>query len=78
MDLEELYKILMELQPSYDFVGKEGVIEEGTLDSFDLISLVTMIEEKYEVIIDALDIVPANFSSVESIAELIRNSGGMI
>ncbi|WP_391572841.1 hypothetical protein [Cohnella sp.] len=76
--MEELYKILMELQPSYDFVGKEGVIEEGTLDSFDLISLVTMIEEKYEVIIDALDIVPANFSSVESIAELIRNSGGMI
>ncbi|MDG0873203.1 hypothetical protein L5D93_12255 [Paenibacillus thiaminolyticus] len=48
------------------------------MDSFDIISLVTMIEEEYDVIIDALAIVPENFISVESIANVIRKHGGAI
>lgn len=34
-----------------------------------------MIEEEYDVIIDALAIVPENFISVESIANVIRKHG---
>lgn len=74
----KIYEFLNELHPEYDFTSNEGVIEEGILDSFDIISLVTMIEEEYDVIIDALDIVPENFISVESIANVIRKHGGTI
>lgn len=76
--MDEIYEILTELHPEYNFKGNDGVIEEGILDSFDLISLVTMVEEKFDVLIDALDILPENFRSVEAIAELVRKSGGTV
>lgn len=76
--MEKIYKLLNELHPEYDFISNEGVIEDGVLDSFDIISLVTMIEEEYSVTIDALDIVPENFNSVVSIVNVIRKHGGTI
>ncbi|CAH8720674.1 acyl carrier protein [Paenibacillus thiaminolyticus] len=76
--MKKIYEFLNELYPEHDFISNEGVIEDGVLDSFDIISLVTMIEEEYDVIIDALAIVPENFISVESIANVIRKHGGAI
>ena len=46
------------------------------LDSFDIITIISMIEEKYSVSIDALDIVPENFSSAEGIYSLVQKAGG--
>jgi acyl carrier protein len=44
------------------------------LDSFDIVSLVTSLEETYGFIIDALDILPENFCSAEAIANFIRKN----
>ena len=48
------------------------------LDSFDVVALVTDLEEAYDIKIDGLDIVPDNFVTVQSIADLIRKNGGEI
>ena len=76
--MDKIFEILEELHPEYDFRLKMGVIEEGILDSFDLITLVTLIEEQYNVFIDALDILPENFCSVDAIANIIRKNGGTV
>ncbi len=76
--MEKIYEMLIELHPEYDFKGNNGLIEEGILDSFDLVSLVTMLEEGFDVFIDALDILPENFASVDAIAKIIKKNGGAI
>ena len=76
--MEIIYEILTELHPEYDFSDNGGTIDEGVLDSFDLISLVTMLEERFNIMIDALEIVPEHFRSVEEISKLVRNSGGTV
>lgn len=76
--MNEIYKILEEIRPEYDFKDSSDFIEEGMLDSFDIISLVDIISEKYGVSVDGLDIIPENFCSVQAIVELIRKSGGAI
>ena len=53
-------------------------IEAGMLDSFDVINLVTDIEEKFGIQIDGSDILPENFCSIDSIKNLIILSGGKI
>ena len=73
---EEILGMLNELRPEFDFLDSEDFVMDGLLDSFDIISLVNMMEEKYNVKIDGLDIVPENFASVISIEELIRKSEG--
>lgn len=74
----EILDILTELRPEFDFTDSEDFIMDGMLDSFDIISMISMLEEKYEIKIDGLDIVPENFTSIDSIEELVKKSGGNI
>jgi len=71
-----IYEILAELRPEFDYRNSKDFIQDGLLDSFDIISLVSELEEKYDILIDALDIVPENFCSVEAIASMVRKNGG--
>ena len=70
----EILSILEDLKPGEDFAGSDNFIDEGLLDSFDIISLISIIEKEYDVEIDGLDIVADNFKDVESIVNLIKKS----
>ena len=72
---EQIIVMLNELRPEFDFMDSDDFIVDGLLDSFDIISLVSMLEEKYDCKVDGLDIVPENFSSVDSIITLVQKSG---
>ena len=73
--MEQIKQILSELRPEFNFDESDNFIEDGYLDSFDIISLISTIEEKYGVTVDGLDIVPENFVSIEAIQNLINKSG---
>jgi len=76
--METILGILTNLRPEFDFGQSTDFIEDGYLDSFDLVSLVSELEAEFGILIDALDIVPENFCSLEAIAEVIRKSGGEV
>ena len=73
---EQIIKILTELRPEFDF-AQEGVdcIEEGMLDSFDMVNLVSELDATYGISIDGVDILPENFSTVEAIVALLVKNG---
>lgn len=70
--MEKLLKILRELHPDVDFSTESGLIENGVLDSLDIVTLVTEINETFDVSIPADEIVPENFDSAKSIYALIE------
>ncbi|MBQ3377138.1 MAG: acyl carrier protein [Synergistaceae bacterium] len=72
--MEEILKILEEIRPEFDFKASSNFIEDGLLDSFDIVTLVNILEEKYQIKIDGLDIIPENFSSAESIFNLVNKN----
>lgn len=71
---DEILKILADLRPEFDFTDSEDFVMDGLLDSFDIISLVSALEEKYGIKVDGLDIVPENFASLEAIENLVNKS----
>lgn len=73
---EKIIEILTELRPEFDF-NEEGVnfIEEGMLDSFDVVNLVDELDSIYGISIDGVDIIPENFISVEAIESLLIKNG---
>ena len=73
---KQVIAMLNELRPEFDFTDSDDFVMDGLLDSFDIISCVSMLEEKYGCKVDGLDIVPENFSSVDSIIALVAKSGG--
>lgn len=76
--MENLKELLNELRPEIDFSKSDNFIEDGYLDSFDLVALVGELEQRYNITIDGLDIIPENFINMDTIVELIRKSGGQI
>lgn len=68
--------MLGEIRPEFDFGSSKDFVEDGFLDSFDVVTLVSDIEDQFNIVIDALDILPENFSSISSICELIQKNGG--
>ena len=70
-----IIKILNEIRPEFDFSKENDFIEQGMLDSFDIISLVSSLDEEFVISIDGLDILPENFSSIDSIVALLKKSG---
>ena len=72
---DRVYEILENLRPEFDFRNSENFVEDGYLDSFDIVSLVSDIESEFDVMIDGLEILPENFETVEAICELIERSG---
>ena len=76
--MNEIITMLTEIRPENDFSNSSNYIEDDLLDSFDVVTLVDMIEKKYNIKIDALDILPENFVNTESIIHLIKKSGGIL
>lgn len=72
---EKIIEILTELRPEFDFTEEVNFIEEGMLDSFDIVSLVDELETNFNVKIDGVDIIPENFSSIDSIEALLKKNG---
>lgn len=72
---EKIIEILTELRPEFDFTEKVDFIEEGMLDSFDVVSLVDELDSIYGISIDGVDVIPENFSSIESIENLLKKNG---
>lgn len=71
---QDIIQIINDLIPEFDFSQEVNFIEEGMLDSFDLVNLVTDLESKFGVVIDGMDIVPENFSSLDAIEALVIKS----
>ena len=69
---EKILEILQAIRPELDFTESTDFIEDGYLDSFDMVALVSAIDKEYGISILGEDIVPENFSNIESIIKIIN------
>lgn len=76
--MEKIMEILNGIRPEFDFSTSQDFIEDGYLDSFDLVTLVTELDQTFDISIDGLDIVPENFTSLETIANVVKKNGGSL
>ena len=68
---EELMEILEETRPDIDFAKEKALIDDELLDSFDIISIVSEINDAFDISINVNDLKAENFNSVEAILTLI-------
>lgn len=72
---DQIIKILSNIRPEFDFtVPNVNFINEGMLDSFDVVSLVTELEDAFGIEIDGEQILPENFCSIDAIETLVNTS----
>ena len=71
---ETLLRILNENCPGIDFEAETALIDDGIIDSLDIVSIVSEIMDEFDVEINVDDLVPENFNTVDAILELIQNN----
>ena len=69
--MEQLIAILSGLHPEVDFETTEDLIDDGILDSLDIVSIVSAVYSEFDVTIPPEEIIPENFNSAEALMELI-------
>jgi acyl carrier protein len=69
--MEELLSILRDLRDDVDYAGGARLIDDGVLDSFDVVSLIGELNERYGIYIGMEHLTAENFNSATSILALI-------
>lgn len=69
---EQVISILSELCPGVDFEHETALIDDGLVDSLDIVSIVSELMDTFEVEISVEDLQPENFNSVDAIVKLIQ------
>ncbi len=70
--MEKLIEILDELKPGVDYENTDNLIDGRILDSLTILSLVSEIEDAFDVEIPTVEIIPSNFNSAKNIYALIE------
>ncbi len=65
-------EILNDVQPDVDYENCTTLIDDELLDSFAILSIVSELEEAYDIEITPVDIVPENFNSAKSLWEMVN------
>jgi acyl carrier protein len=70
--MEELLEILNDLHPDVDFETCDSLIDDKILDSFDIVTIIAEVNDRFDVTISAEKITPENFNSAEALYALIQ------
>ena len=57
-----------------DFENETAIIDDGIIDSLDIVAVISELMEEFDVQLGVNDLTPENFNSVDAIVELIENA----
>lgn len=70
--MEKLLEILKGIRPDVDFGNETALIDDGILDSFDVVSIISELDDQFDVQIRITELDPENFNSAEAIWKLVQ------
>ena len=73
---EQIIEILTEICPGVDFEQESSLIDDGLIDSLDIVAVVTDLMDTFDVQLGVDDLTPENFNSVDAICQLIERAQG--
>ncbi|HAW15723.1 MAG: acyl carrier protein [Clostridiales bacterium] len=70
--MEELLEILKDIHSDVDYDSCETLIDDGIFDSFDIVTIVAEVGDRFDILIPPQEIIPENFNSARSLFALIE------
>ena len=70
--MEQLLELLKSVRPDVDFENETALIDDGILDSFDVVSIISELDDQFDVQIRITELDPENFNSAEAIWNLVQ------
>ena len=71
-NLEELIELLEDVKEDVDYASCTTLIDDHVLDSFDILSIISTLNDAYDISIPAAEIVPENFNSAAALLAMVE------
>lgn len=69
--MDELLEILQDINPDIDYEDCDTLIDDGLLDSFAILSIVSELQDTFDIRITPADIIPENFNSAKALWDMV-------
>ncbi len=73
--MKTVLEVLNGIRPEFDFTSSEDFIADGMLDSYDVITLISELDQSYGISIAGTDILPENVRNIAAIKQLLHKYG---
>ena len=70
--MDKLIQLLEELCPGVDFETETALVDDGVIESLDIVTITTEIMATFDVEITVEDLIPENFNSAECMWNMIQ------
>ena len=70
--MQRLLKILEEIRPDIDFAQETALMDDGILDSFDVVSIISELNDEFSIAIRVNELTPTNFNSVNAMMKMVE------
>lgn len=71
--MKEVIEVLNQVKPGVDYEKEKSLISDEILTSFDIVTLVSLLNKKFDIEITIADMSPEKFESAENIYELVQS-----
>ena len=69
--MEKILEILEEIPPGEDYENCTTLIDDGILESFAILSIVSELEDAFDISVTPADIIPENFNSAQALWNMV-------
>ena len=69
---DRILEILADQRPDVDFENEKQLVSGKILESFDIVSIVSELDDEFDIEITPKDLKAENFDSVDALEELVR------
>ena len=72
IELDDIIEILKDVEEDVDYENETALVDNRILDSFDILSIISALNDEFDVSIPAKDVIPENFTSAAAMRDLIQ------
>ncbi|SKB63111.1 Phosphopantetheine attachment site [Lachnospiraceae bacterium] len=70
---ERILEILQDQRPDIDFENETELVSGGLLESFDIVSIVSELDDEFDIEITPKELKAENFDSLDALTKLIES-----
>lgn len=70
--MDIILEILRGMHPEVDFDHCETLIDNRIIDSFDIVTIISEINDQFDITVPVEDIIPKNFNSAKALYAMVE------
>lgn len=69
--MDKVIEILKSVKPGVDYKNEKSLVDNGILESFDIITIISKLNDEFDIEFSVNEVIPENFNSAEALYKTV-------